>query len=426
MTTSNTKVDNSRDLQSEPQAPPFPLPDGTMYSQRKNFCPTEPPFVTIPIDSYTPIIGEAKMERLLKTAEKLKGLKLLELNSAALGGGVAEMLLSSVPFLNQLGIDDEWRVIHGTGPFFEVTKCIHNVLQGKGACFTSDMEKIYFETLTDNENSDIASYHPDVILAHDPQPLGLLPNLREKNIGQEKWLWRCHIDMDEDSLSANPALERFIDYWMEYYDGTIFSAANYIICRWPIPKFIVPPFIDPLSDKNRDLSQAEINSVLEKYGIDPEKLIVAQIGRFDPWKGLGRTIEAFRLARERVDCQLILAGGLAGDDPEAAGILAELLDKVGEDPDIHILNLPPTSSLEINAIQRASKVILQPSIREGFGLTVTEAMWKKKPVIASPVGGIGLQLRDGEFGYFYHDAIDSAEKIVYLLTHPQAAEFMGR
>ncbi len=426
MATNKTELKSGTESRSEPRTLPFPLPDGTMYSQRKNFCPTEPPFVTAPIASYTPIVGEQRMERLLKTAEKLKGIKILELNSAALGGGVAEMLLSSVPFLNQLGIDDEWRVIHGSESFFEVTKCIHNLLQGKGGCFTSEMERTYFETLTSHGNDDIAEYHPDVVLAHDPQPLGLLPNLREKDKQHEKWLWRCHIDMDEDSLSANPALERFIDYWMDYYDGAIFSATHYIICRWPVPKFIIPPFIDPLSEKNRELSQAEIDSVLAKYNIDPEKQIIAQIGRFDPWKGLGRTIETYRLVKERLDCQLILAGGVADDDPEAAVILDEILNKVDNDPDIHVLNLPPTSSFEINAIQRASRVILQPSIREGFGLTVTEALWKKKPVIATPIGGIALQLRDGEFGYFYHEAIDSAEKIIYLLIHPQAAEFMGR
>jgi len=334
------------------------------------------------------------------------------------------MLLSSVPFLNQLGVDHEWKVIRGSEPFYHVTKSIHNLLQGKGGCFTSEMERVYFETLAANGNGSIIDCEPDVVIAHDPQPLGLAPSLRESLPG--KWLWRCHIDMDEESLRANPALERFMDYWVEHYDGAVFSAAHYIICRWPLPKFIIPPFIDPLSEKNRELSQEEIDSVLEEYGIDPKVPIISQIGRFDPWKGLSRTIETYRLVRESVTCQLLLAGGAAGDDPEGQQVLLETYQQVKDDPEIHVLNLPPTSSLKINALQRASRVILQPSLKEGFGLTVTEALWKRRPVIASQVGGIALQLRDGECGYFHSDPKDSAEKISYLLTHPQAADFMGR
>ncbi|MFC1913839.1 glycosyltransferase [Chloroflexota bacterium] len=408
------------------KAPQVPLADGTVYSRRKGVCPSAPPFVNVPIDDYTPLVGEPKMERLREAVEGVRGLKILELNSTPLGGGVAEMLLSSVPFLNRLGVDDEWRVIRGSRPFFEVTKCIHNMLQGKGGCFTSDMERIYFETLAENGNGTALDYEPDVVIAHDPQPLGLAPSLRAKQTNESKWFWRCHIDMDEDSLRSNPDLERFMDYWVENYDGAIFSAAQYIICRWPLPKFIIPPFIDPLSEKNRELTPAEILSVLEEHHIDHKIPIVAQIGRFDPWKGITSTIDVYNLVKEEVPCQLVLAGGTAADDPEGAVILHEIRQKVKKDPQVHILNLPPTSSLAINAIQRASRVILQPSTREGFGLTVTEGLWKGKPMIASPIGGIGLQLRDGEYGYFYNNPKESAEKVVYLLAHPQAADLMGR
>jgi trehalose synthase len=287
------------------------------------------------------------------------------------------------------------------------------------------MERIYFETLDENREAHVIDYDPDIVLVHDPQPLGLSPSLHEKGTRQAKWLWRCHIDMDEDSLQANPTLANFLNYLVEHYDGAIFSAAHYIICRWPFLKFIIPPFIDPLSEKNRELSQGEIDAVLEKHEIDPHLPIISQIGRFDPWKGLTRTIEAYRVVKKSVKCQLVLAGGLAADDPEGEAIFSDIHEQVKEDPDVYVLNLPPTSSLEINAIQRASQVIMQPSIKEGFGLTITEALWKKKPVIASPVGGITLQLRDGEYGYFYTDPENSAEKIIYLLTHSRAAEFMG-
>jgi trehalose synthase len=227
--------------------------------------------------------------------------------------------------------------------------------------------------------------------------------------------------MHEETLRGDRALEQFINSWIRHYDGVIFSAAHYIISHWPFPKFVISPFIDPLSEKNRELRQQEIEAVLEQHGIEPKIPVVSQIGRFDPWKGLTRTIETYRLVRKSVKCQLVLAGG-----PEGEEILSEICQKVKDDPDVHILNLPPTSSLEINAIQRASQVILQPSIREGFGLTVTEALWKGKPVIGSPVGGILLQLRDGEHGYFYHNPKDSAKRVIYLLTHPRVADVMGK
>ncbi|MFH1650555.1 MAG: glycosyltransferase [Chloroflexota bacterium] len=407
-------------------APPPLRADGVVYSRRKGICPETLPFGSAPVADYTPLVGEAKMERLYRAAEAVQGVRILELNSTSLGGGVAEMFLSSVPFLNRLGVDDEWRIIHGSGPFFEVTKCIHNMLQGKGGCFTADMERIYFETLGGNGHGNILDSEPDVVIVHDPQPMGLAAGLRSRQTRDVKWLWRCHIDMDEETLRANADLERFMDYWLESYDGAMFSAAQYIICRWPLPKFIVPPFIDPLSEKNRELTPAEILSVLAEHEIDPAVPIISQIGRFDPWKGITSTIEVYQMVRQSVPCQLVLAGGTAADDPEGAVVLHEVRQKVKKDPMVHILNLPPTAALTINAIQRASRVILQPSTREGFGLTVTEALWKHKPVVASPIGGISLQLRDGEYGYFYSNPRESAEKVIYLLTNPQAADLMGR
>ena len=403
-----------------------PLPDGTMYSKSRGLCPSGPPFSVSPLEAYLPIVGDAKIERLLTVVQKLKGVKILELNSSAIGGGVAEMLLSGIPFLNQLGIDAEWKVIRGTKPFYEATKCIHNLLQGRGGCFTSEMEKVYFNTLEENSNGHMIDWDADVVLIHDPQPLGLAPGLNERTKRRGKWIWRCHIDMDEETLRANSALEYFIDYWVEPLDGAIFSAAQYIICRWPFPKFIIPPYIDPLSPKNRELSQDEINEVLDRYEIDPNLPIICQVGRFDPWKGLDSVVEVYKQVKSNIKCQLVIAGGTADDDPEGETILANLRRMVGKDPDVHILCLPGTSNLEINALQRASRVILQLSTKEGFGLTVTEALWKKKAVIASPVGGITQQVRDGEYGFFHYDVKGTAENIQYLLSHPRAAELMGR
>ena len=212
------------------EAPPnLPLPDGTMYCQSKGVCPDGPPFSVSPLEAYVPVVGEQKIERLLTAVKMVKDLKILELNSSPIGGGVAEMLLSCIPFLNQLGIDIEWKVIQGSPSFYEVTKCIHNLLQGRGGCFTSEMERIYFNTLEENGNDHMVDWDADVVLIHDPQPLGLAPSLSERTNRRGKWLWRCHIDMDEDTLKANPALEYFMDYWVEPLDGAIFSAAQYII-----------------------------------------------------------------------------------------------------------------------------------------------------------------------------------------------------
>ncbi len=378
------------------------------------------------LEDYLPIVGERRIERLLETVDRAKGIKILELNSSPCGGGVAEMLLSSVPFINQLGIDDEWKVIRGNKQFFEVTKAIHNLLQGRGGCFTSEMEKTYFETISNNGNETLLNWDADLVVIHDPQPLGFLPRLSEKFDRRVKWLWRCHIDMDEETLKLNSALENFIDFRAESLDSAIFSAAQYIICRWPFPKFIVPPYIDPLSPKNQELTGSEIESVLERFDIDPKIPIISQVGRFDPWKGIDTVIDVYRQVKSHVKCQLILAGGFAADDPEGEGIFSSIQELTKDDPDVHILCLPPTSNFEINAIQRASQVILQLSTKEGFGLTVTEALWKGKAVIATPIGGITQQIRDRENGFFHNNMQDTVENISYLLAHPRAAELMGK
>ncbi len=399
-----------------------PLADGTVYSKRKEFCP----FSSASLEAYASIVGEQKMERLEVVSQQLKGLKLLELNATAQGGGVAEMLYSSIPFLNSLGIEAEWKIIHGDREYFECTKSLHNLLQGRKGRFTPEMGEIYFRNLEYHAANHIIDYEPDVVLVHDPQPLGLARFLQKPG---RTWLWRCHIDVDEETFDSNPGLWDFLTGWADSYDAAIFSAAHYVVSHWPMPKFIIPPFIDPLSEKNRELSQEEIDGVLEKYSLDARIPIVAQIGRFDPWKGIDRTIRTYRQVKKRTKCQLVLAGGLASDDPEGERILADIYEETKNDDDVHVINLSLANRLEnwreVNALQRAASVIMQPSTREGFGLVITEALWKGKPVIAADVGAIPLQIREGSTGFFYHGDSWTAEKVVSLLENPKAARRLG-
>jgi trehalose synthase len=399
------------------------LEDGTVYSKRKNFCP----FSTSPPEAYVPILGEERIERLQKIAQRVKGLKMLTLNATAQGGGVAEMLYSAIPFLNMLGVETEWKVIHGTREYFRCTKELHNLLQGKTGSFSPECRQNYFDTIEECARQNLIDYEPDVIDVHDPQPMGL--NCYLKRPG-ETWLWRCHIDIDRETIENNPGLWIFLTEWAEHYDAAIFSAAQYIISQWSLPKFIIPPFIDPLSEKNKELSQGEVDKVLAKYHINPKVPIIAQIGRFDPWKGIDRTIATYRRVRKERKCQLILAGGLAADDPEGDRILARVYEDTKDDEDIHVLNLSLDNRLEnhkeVNALQRAARVIMQPSTREGFGLVITEALWKGKPVIGADVGAIPLQIRDGDTGYFYQTPRKTAKKVIYLLEKPKAAEAIGK
>jgi trehalose synthase len=399
------------------------LADGTVYSKRKNFRP----FSTSPLEAYVPIVGEERVERLQNIAQRVKGLKMLTLNATAQGGGVAEMLYSAVPFLNMLGLETEWKVICGTKEYFEATKELHNLLQGKAGTFSPERRQAYLCTLEECARQNLIDYEPDVVDAHDPQPLGLGHYLRRPGAN---WLWRCHIDMDGDTIEGNPALWDFLTEWAQHYDAVIFSAAQYIISRWPMPKFIIPPFIDPLSEKNRELSQEEIDRVLTKYQIDPGVPIIAQIGRFDPWKGIERTIATYRRVRRERKCQLVLAGGLVSDDPEGERILSRVYEDTKNDEDVHVLNLSLDDRLEnhreVNALQRAARVIMQPSIKEGFGLVITEALWKGKPVIAADAGAIPLQIRDGDTGYFYQSPRKTAQKVISFLERPKAAEAMGK
>jgi trehalose synthase len=336
-------------------------------------------------------------------------------NSTSVGGGVAEILTRMVPLLRELGVDTRWDVIKGDREFFNVTKAIHNGLHGTPTELTDDMTAAFVRTTEMN----LGEFDPwgDVIFIHDPQPAGLVA---ARSRSKARWVWRCHIDVSSPDLGVWGFLEPLV----RQYDGIVVSMPAFAR-PMPIPHYLVAPSIDPISDKNRDLEPDYVQQVLEKYSIDPARPVVTQISRFDRLKDPLGVIQAYWLARRRADCQLVLAGGGADDDPEGAIVLQEVREAAGRDPDIHVLELPVFSDLEINALVRGSTVVLQKSLREGFGLTVAEAMWKRKPVIGSAVGGIVSTVLDGITGYLVHSPEGAARRIVDLLKDPELCRRLG-
>ena len=348
-------------------------------------------------------------------ASKLAGKVIQNINSTFSGGGVAEILNRMVPLLNQLGVDARWNIIKGNDEFFQVTKKFHNALHGRPQTITSGDLEVFMATT--RKNFEVCELYGDVIFIHDPQPAGLV--LRKKEVGK-KWLWRCHIDVSQPDKRVWDFLEPLV----EQYDAAVFSAPAFSR-ELPIRQFLISPSIDPLSDKNRDLPQETIAATLTKYGIPTDKPIITQISRFDYLKDPVGVIEAFKQVRKSIDCRLVYAGGTATDDPESDKVLAEVREKVGNNPDIHILLVPPGSDIEINALQRASTIVVQKSISEGFGLTVSEALWKAKPVVASAVGGITLQVKNKFTGLVSYGIPGTAYALKQLLSNPDYARWLG-
>ncbi|MFN3621276.1 MAG: glycosyltransferase [Nitrososphaerales archaeon] len=362
------------------------------------------------------------LEELRALVDKLKGLRIQEINSTRRGGGCAEMLTSLVAFLKELGFDVRWDVIEAEPEFFRVTKTLHNFLQGKDG-FSPSMINIYWDTL--RRNAEILSDRSDAIVIHDPQPAGLIEFLEEEKRRRVKIVWRCHVHLETVPLAKMKEVEHILRRLIEKYDAAVFSTFHFLPL-WDVLSFVIPPFIDPLSDKNVELSQEEVNRVLSRYGLDLKKPLITQVSRFDYFKDPLGVIAAFKKVREKMPCQLLLVGGGASDDPEYQAVLADVRMAAQNNPDIHILDLPADSHREINAFQRASSIILQKSIKEGFGLTVTEGLWKAKPVVAGRVGGILLQIRDGWNGFLVSTVDEAAERIQYLLKNPKVAEEMGK
>ena len=371
------------------------------------------------LNDYQPIVGQSAIDELRLLANRLSGKIIQNINSTFTGGGVAEILSRMIPLLSELGIDARWNIIKGSDEFFQVTKKFHNALHGalhgKAESISAEDFSIFQEV--SRKNIEDLQLNGDVIFVHDPQPIALVT--RKKEIGK-KWLWRCHIDVSRPSEQV----WSFLLPYIVQYDAAVFSAPSFSR-PLPIRQFLISPSIDPLSDKNKELPQETIDSVLAKYGIPRDKPIITQVSRFDYLKDPVGVVQAFEMVRRSIDCRLVLAGGTASDDPESDAVLAEVKQHTDGKKDIHVLLIPSNSDIEINALQRASTIIVQKSLREGFGLTVSEALWKGKPVVASAVGGITLQVKNKFTGLLSHGVEGTAYAIKQLLANPEYARRLG-
>jgi len=362
---------------------------------------------------YAGIAPQRDLLLLKRLGERLKGRSFLHINSTRAGGGVAEILQRMMPILQELGIDARWEVIEGDERFFDITKKIHNALQGNPEEITEEMWNYHYEV--NRRNAERLNLDADAVLIHDPQPAPLV-EFRKRG----KWIWRCHIDVSKPRKEV-------CDYLMRYcrkYDSAIFSVSKFAKTMG-IPEFIIPPSIDPLSDKNRDMSESAIRETLDKLGIPADRPMLLQVSRFDRFKDPIGVIKAYRMVKKYNDCILVLAGSPATDDPEGEEVLKEVQEYAADDPDIRILLLPLFSDRDINALQRAATVVLQKSLKEGFGLTVSEAMWKGKPVIGGAIGGIPLQIVHGVTGFLVHSSEGTAFRIRQFLNNPEMARRMG-
>lgn len=367
------------------------------------------------LDDYAAVVGSSEVEEIRALARRLEGKSVKMVNSTSVGGGVAEILNRLVPLLSDAGLRCQWDVITGGDDFFEVTKAFHNALHGAPYDAAGQAFEVF---LAYNErNLRNHSFDSEFVVIHDPQPIGLI---KARGSRPPHWVWRCHIDVS----NPNSLVWDFLMQFMRHYDAMVISSPSFTR-PLPIPQYLFYPSIDPLSQKNQDLDATFIQETLERFSIDPKRPILTQISRFDRLKDPVGVIQAYQLARKYKDCQLVLAGGGAADDPEGGQVLSEARAAAGKDPDIHILELPPWSAVEINALQQASTIIIQKSLREGFGLTVTEALWKKKPVIAAAVGGIPLQVIHKLTGVLAHSVEGTAYQIRFLLSNPSIAKRLG-
>ncbi|MCB2188760.1 MAG: glycosyltransferase [Deltaproteobacteria bacterium] len=372
------------------------------------------------LKDYGLVAGEEVVDQLRQMGHRLAGRRVVHVNSTRVGGGVAEILHKLVPLMSELGIDTSWEVVEGDPEFYEVTKSFHNGLQGKPLELTEDMRRTYERVSRQNaEKLGETLRGADVVFLHDPQT-AVLGGLIGKPSG--KLIWRCHIDLSRPH-------QPFWDYlgpMLENYEASIFSLADFAQ-RLPHPQYLIPPSIDPLAEKNRDLSPSEMEELCAQMGLDRKRPLMVQVSRFDRFKDPVGVIESFRLARNYVaDLGLVLAGGSATDDPEGAEVLAQVREAAGGDPDILILELPPDAHTKINALQRAADVVVQKSTREGFGLTVTEGLWKGKPVVGGNTGGIRLQVVDKHTGFLVNTPEGAALRVRYLMENHELRLTMGR
>jgi len=367
------------------------------------------------IEKYIQFVGEEEIDAIVKLAERLQDLSILHVNSTVAGGGVAEILHRVVPLMRELGLRVDWKVIKGDPEFFAVTKTFHNALQTGVGEVPKHYYEIYEKWQEINANELDLDY--DVVFIHDPQPAGLVKH-RRRGI----WIWRCHIDLS----TPHPEVWGFLRRYVSQYHAAIFHIPDFARDDLEIPQLLIPPSIDPLSPKNMEISATAVERVVKKFGVDPERPILLQVSRFDRAKDPVGVIEAYRLARRHVpDLQLVYLGSPAHDDPEGEVVYREAVEAAGGDPDIHLLMLPPDSHYEVNAFQRAATVVMQKSLREGFGLTVSEALWKKKPVVGGKAGGIKIQVIHGVTGFLATSPRTAAHYTVFLLREKKIREEMG-
>jgi trehalose synthase len=372
------------------------------------------------LEDYRPIVGDESIAEIKQLAEPLRGARVVHINATAFGGGVAEIMHALVPLMCDVGLDAEWQVIEGEDEFFNVTKACHNGLQGMDIPFTDEMKAIWQRYNEMNAARFEGSY--DFVVAHDPQPAGLRHYHGAE--GGKHWIWRCHID----TSTPNPAYWDFFAPYITAYEAAIFTMEQYASSGVSFDKLaIITPTIDPLSPKNALLDPDQARGIVAQFGIDLDRPLITQVSRFDPWKDPLGVIDAYRIAKDQVpESQLALVGSMASDDPEGWYYLDKTIRHAGEDFDIHVLhNFHGVGAREVGAFQTVSDVLVQKSTREGFGLVVTEALWKEKPIVGGNVGGIPLQVIDGKTGFLVDDVGSCGEKILYLLQHPQEAAEMG-
>ena len=366
----------------------------------------------ITVEDYEPYIGEHAVDRIYKKASRLKDIHVTHINSTYYGGGVAELLSSKTLLMNSLGIKTGWRVIQGSPDFFSITKKMHNALQGADINLTKLKMEIYEEVIF--ENAVRNHLHHDIVFVHDPQPLPMIRHYRKRG----PWIWRCHVDLSE----PNREMLKYLTPFIRAYDAVVLSLKEYRQKGFGTPQVFFLPAIDPFTIKNKEFTESEVQERLRHYGIPTDLPLIVQISRFDRWKDPEGVIEAFKIARKEVKATLVLLGNVATDDPEGTEIFESLLEKREE----RVIILSVQDTALVNALQRRASVVLQKSIREGFGLTVAEAMWKGTPVIGGNVGGIRYQIRNGVNGYLVNSNEEAAARIVQLLKDPKLREKMGK
>ena len=371
------------------------------------------------LDAYDGIAPEETMRELREHARALKGARILSVNATSYGGGVSELLRSSVPLLRDLGLTVDWKVIGGDEDFFHATKALHNALQGAPRSLTAAEKATYMRCLQENAATLDGDY--DFIIVHDPQPAGLL---QAHGKGSTRWVWRCHIDTSE----PNPDAWSFLEPLLAEFDAAVFTMPDFVPPDFPVDRVeAIAPAIDPLSPKNIDLDQGMASQILDWIGVEVPGRLVTQVSRFDQWKDPLGVIDAYRLVREEIgDLQLALVGSMASDDPEGWDVYRQVSDAAERDPLIHIYtNLTGGGNVEVNAFQRLSEVVVQKSIREGFGLVVSESLWKGTPVVAGRAGGIPMQMPEGVGGVLVDSVEDCASAMLKLLNDRELAEQLG-